>query len=104
MVEEQNAWANRAYKGESPWERQAFDEGHPPAVNMQIEFDLKHVQFVKDEMCAKHAFTQTHLIHKYNPYPEKYFTFVVITDDQSGVLGQTEFPQDWSEDSKEQMI
>jgi hypothetical protein len=104
MIVEQNRWANEAFKGASPWERMSFDTGHPAAVDMQISFKLVNISIVTDPDCAKFGFTNTARMHKYNKGPAKYFTIVVITNDASGVLGQTEFPFDILEDSLEQMV
>lgn len=104
MVREQNDWTNMAYSGNSPWAARSFDTGHPPAVNMDIHFDLKEVQFVTDPSCARYGFVNTSSVYKYNADPLKFFTIVIIGDDQSGVLGQTEFPQTWEETSQEQMV
>jgi hypothetical protein len=104
MVREQNDWANMAYSGKSPWEARSFDKGPPPAVNMDIQFDIVDVKFVTDPDCAKYGFVNSASVYKYNQDPLKYFTIVVISDDQSGVLGQTEFPQTWEENGQEQMV
>jgi hypothetical protein len=104
MVREQNDWANMAYSGKSPWEARSFDTGPPPAVNMDIQFDLVDVKFVTDPDCARYGFVNSTSVYKYNQDPLKYFTIVVIGDDQSGVLGQTEFPQTWEENGQEQMV
>jgi len=104
MVREQNDWTNMAYGGTSPWERRSFDTEHPPAVDMGIQFDLKEVTFVTDPNCARYGFVNTSSVYKYNAGPLEFFTIVIIGDDQSGVLGQTEFPQTWAETSQEQMV
>jgi hypothetical protein len=103
-VREQNRWANEAFGGRSPWERMGFDTGRPVSVDMKMTFELVDVTFVTDEECAKNGFLRTELLHKYNPSPLEFLTVVVITDDQSGVLGQTEFPFDAPEDSPEQLV
>jgi len=104
MVREQNDWANKAYSGKSPWEARSFDSNAPPQVDMDIQFDLKEVRFVTDPNCARYGFANTSNVYKYNDDPLTSFTIVVIGDDQSGVLGQTEFPQTWDEFSREQMV
>jgi len=105
MVKEQNRWANEAFKGASPWERMNFDNGHhPAAVDMQISFKLVNVSIVTDPDCARFGFTNSARLHHYNKDPANHFTVVVITNDQSGVLGQTEFPFDIKEDSGDQMV
>jgi len=103
-VIEQNRWANEAFKGMSPWTRMDFDGDHPPAVDMQISFKLMNVSIVTDAACARQGFTNTRNIHKYNQDAANYFTVVIITNDQSGVLGQTEFPHELAEDDPEHMV
>jgi predicted Zn-dependent protease len=103
-VREQNRWANEAFRGQTPWKRMDFDDGHPVAVDMQIAFKLVNISIVTDDACAKQAFTNSRLIHKYNQNPADYFTVVIITNDQSGVLGQTEFPHELTEDDPEMMV
>jgi hypothetical protein len=104
MIREQNRWANEAFKGASPWERMDFDKGNPVSVDMQISFKLVNISIVTDPECARDGFTDTARLHGYNKDPSKHFTIVIITNDASGVLGQTEFPFDLSEDSLEQMV
>jgi len=105
MIREQNRWANEAFKGESPWEEMSFDKGqHPAAVDMQMSFKLVNISIITDPDCARYWFTNTARLHGYNADPQKYFTVVIITNDASGVLGQTEFPFDISEDSREHMV
>jgi len=104
MVREQNEWVNQAFSGNSPWKRMGFDNGHPVSVDMQISFKLVDVNIVTNPECAKHGFVNTAHLNEYNPNSEKYFTVVIITNDASGVLGQTEFPYDLPEDSASQMV
>jgi len=106
MVREQNRWANEAYRGDSPWQPMAFDRGHPDAVDMKIGFKLVDVKIVTDRECAQRGFTDwgRSLTRKYNPKPLEQLTIVIVTDDMSGVLGQTQFPFDVPEDSPEQMV
>jgi hypothetical protein len=104
MIREQNRWANDAFKGASPWERMDFDKGHPAAVDMQISFKLVNISIVTDPDCARFGFTNSARLHGYNKDPSKYFTVVIITNDASGVLGQTEFPFDISENSTDHMV
>jgi len=104
MIREQNEWTNEAFKGASPWERMNFDEGHPVSVDMQISFKLVNISIVTDPECAKYGFTNSSQVYEYNKDPSKYFTVVIITNDASGVLGQTEFPFDISEDSLDHMV
>jgi len=103
-VREQHRWANEAFGGRSPWERMDFDTEHPVSVDMQISLDLVNITIVTDRECAKNGFLNSGLLYKYNPSPSEYLTVVIITDDRSGILGQTEFPFDASEDSPEQMV
>jgi hypothetical protein len=104
MVREQNDWVNQAFGGHSPWKRMAFDDGHPTSVDMQISFKLVDVNIVTNPECAKFGFVNTDHLKDYNVDPEKYFTVVIITNDASGVLGQTEFPFDQPENSVSQMV
>jgi len=104
MVREQNDWVNRAFSGRSPWERMGFDTGHPASEDMQISFKLEDVQIVTDSLCATRGFTRADLLNRFNPDAAKYFTIVIITNDESGVLGQTEFPFNRREDHFEQMV
>jgi len=104
MIREQNRWANEAFKGASPWERMDFDKGHPVSADMQISFKLVNISIVTDPECAKHGFTTPSRLYVYNKDPSKYFTIVIITNDASGVLGQTEFPFEIPEDSLDQMV
>lgn len=104
MVEEQNRWANEAYRGGSPWQSESFDTRRPDSVNMQVEFVLKEVNFVTDKNCAKYGFSNMDYVHRYNPKPLEMFTIVIVMDDQSGVLGQSQFPMDAPENSKEQLV
>jgi len=104
MVKEQNRWANEAYRGGSPWQSEAFDNNRPPSVNMQVEFVLKDVKFVTDKHCARYGFANMDYVYKYNPKPLELFTIVIVMDDQSGVLGQSQFPMDSAEGSKDQMV
>jgi len=104
MVESQNWWANQAYSGSSPFQRMDFDKGTPSAVDMQIQFKLVDVKFVTDKRCAREGFMDDAHAQKYNQKPGKQLTVVVITDDESGILGQSQFPQDASEDSPEQLV
>jgi len=104
MVVEQNRWANEAFKGDSPWERMTFDTGHPVAADMQMSFKLVNISMVTDPDCARFGFTNSARLRSYNKDSANYFTVVVITNDASGVLGQTEFPFDIKEDSLDQMV
>jgi len=104
MVREQNDWVNQAFSGRSPWERMTFDTGHPVSADMQISFKLADVKFVTNKDCAKRGFSDPDILHKLNPDPEKYFTIVIITNDESGVLGQTEFPFNQRENHPDQMV
>jgi len=104
MVRAQNEWSNQAFSGNSPWTRMSFDQGHPMSADMQISFKLVDVNIVTNPECAKHGFVNTDHLKGYNANPEKYFTIVIITNDVSGVLGQTEFPFDLSENNENQMV
>jgi len=104
MVRAQNEWSNEAFSGNSPWTRMSFDQGHPMSADMQISFKLVDVNIVTNPECAKHGFVNTDHLKGYNTNPEKYFTIVIITNDVSGVLGQTEFPFDLSENNENQMV
>ncbi|CAK0851379.1 unnamed protein product [Prorocentrum cordatum] len=104
MVREQNRWANEAFRGASPWERMGFDKGRPVSVDMQISFQLVNISIVTNADCAKYGFTDTARLYEYNKDSSKYFTVVIITNDASGVLGQTEFPFDIPEDSPDHMV
>jgi len=104
-VREQNRWANEAFSGKSPWDRLGIaDEEQPPAVDMQISFNLVNISIVTDSACAHDGFTRSQPLYKYNTNPEDYFTVVIITDDRSGILGQTEFPHLLPEDDPENMV
>jgi hypothetical protein len=103
-VREQNRWANEAFSGKSPWKRMDFDTEHPPSVDMQISFKLVNISIVTDRACARRGFTNSLLLHPYNKNAADYFTVVIITDDQSGILGQTEFPHELAEDDPEHMV
>jgi len=103
-VREQHRWANEAFGGRSPWTRMDFDTVHPVSVDMQISFELAGIEVVTDRECAKNGFMNTELLHKYNPRPSEHFTVVIITDDSSGILGQTQFPFDAPENSSEQLV
>jgi len=103
-VREQNRWANEAFSGKSPWKEMSFDAAHPASVDMQISFKLVNISIVTDIACARQGFTNTQLMHKYNQHAEDFFTVVIITNDQSGVLGQTEFPHSLEEDDPENMV
>mmetsp|Transcript_69889 Transcript_69889/g.188900 ORF Transcript_69889/g.188900 Transcript_69889/m.188900 type:complete len:477 (-) Transcript_69889:195-1625(-) len=91
-VREQNRWANEAFRGKSPWKEMSFDAAHPPSVDMQISFKLMNITIVTDSACAREGFTQSRMVQKYNQNAGDDFTVVIITDDQSGFLGQTMFP------------
>jgi len=104
MVREQNDWVNQAFSGNSPWKRMSFDDGHPTSIDMQINFRLVNVSIVTDPQCAKYGFVRTEHLSVYNPQAESHFTVVIITDDVSGVLGQTEFPYDLAEGHPQQMV
>jgi len=91
-VREQNRWANEAFAGRSPWQHMDFDSKHPASVDMQISFKLMNITIVTDSACAREGFTQSRMVHKYNQNAGDDFTVVIITDDQSGFLGQTMFP------------
>jgi hypothetical protein len=92
MIEDQHAWNNEAFKGNSPWERTAsvLGRGRPEAVDMQIEFDLQDVRIVEDTECARNAFTQRSLATKYQTDPQKQLLVVAIGNDNSGTLGTTD--------------
>jgi len=104
-VREQNRWASEAFSGKTPWERMEFDDRQrPPSVDMQISFNLVNISIVTDDECARKGFSNTDLLFKYNKNAEAYFTIVIITDDQSGTLGQTEFPHLLEENSPENVV
>ncbi|CAK0867950.1 unnamed protein product [Prorocentrum cordatum] len=103
-VREQNRWANEAFGGRSPWERMGFDTARPASVDMQISFALVDITIVTDGECASKGFVNTELLHKYNPSPSEHLTIVIITNDTSGILGQTAYPFDVPEDSPENMV
>merc|ERR1719253_2044487 len=71
---------------------------------MQLRFKLVDVQFVTDKRCAQDGFLNMQHVQKYTHKPLRHFTVVIITDDQSGILGQSEFPQDAEEASPEQVV
>lgn len=104
MVREQNEWVNQAFGGRSPWERKAFDTGHPVSEDMQISFSLVDVKIVTNSACAKSGFVNPEVLHELNPDAARYFTIVIITNDESGVLGQTEFPFSRPENHADQMV
>jgi len=104
MVREQNDWVNQAFGGHSPWTRMMFDSGHPVSEDMQISFKLVDVKIVTDADCAKRGFVSPEILYQYNQDAAKYFTVVIITNDESGVLGQTEFPFNVPENSHDQMV
>jgi len=105
-VREQNRWANEALSGLSPWARTDFDgDERPASADMQISFELSDISIVTDSQCAKHGFTKPWLLHKYNQNASQHFTFVIIANDQSGVMGQSLLPHQLSEeDSPEHMV
>jgi len=103
-VREQNRWANEAFGGRSPWEQMDFDKGRPVSVDMQISFELIDITIVTDIECAQKGFVRTGLLHKYNRDPSEHLTVVIITDDSSGILGQTEFPFNAPENSPEHVV
>jgi hypothetical protein len=103
-VREQNRWSNDAFSGKSPWKEMDFDREPPPSVDMQISFKLVNISIVTDVGCATAGFSDMSLLHKYNSNAGDYFTVVIITNDQSGVLGQTQFPHELSEGSPEHMV
>lgn len=105
MIRDQVEWMTVGYSGKEPWTEVWFDRGTPPPqVNMQLEFDLKEVKFVQDPECAQHAFSNTSLAARHNLDGEGMLTYVIMTDDQSGVLGMAEFPNDWEEKSPQLMV
>jgi hypothetical protein len=87
--------------GKEEWHSQ---EDAPPHVDTQIEFTLQGLKFVEDAECAKHAFSNTSLAMRHNTDGVGLLTYVIMTDDQSGVLGLAEFPQDWQESSRELIV
>jgi hypothetical protein len=101
MIKDQVAWMNRGYTGKEEWRSR---EGAPPHVNTQIEFSLQEFKFVEDAQCAKHAFSNTSLATQYNTDGVGLLTYVIMTDDQSGVLGLAEFPHEWQESSRELIV
>jgi hypothetical protein len=103
-VREQNRWANEAFSGKSPWQRMDFDSERPPSVDMQISFKLVNISIVTDTACAREGFSNTKLLHAYNTNAGDYHTVAIITRDQSGILGQTRFPQDLEEGDPNQMV
>jgi predicted Zn-dependent protease len=103
-VREQNRWANEAFSGKSIWKQMSFDTERPPSVDMQISFKLENISIVTDAECARRGFTNTRLLHPYNQNAQDYFTVVIITNDASGILGQTEFPHELAEDDPEHMV
>jgi hypothetical protein len=104
MVREQNDWVNQAFRGSSPWNRMEWDAGHPASTDMQISFKLVDIKLVTDTECATRGFVDTDLVNPYNDDSAKLFTVVIITNDDSGVLGQTEFPFNVRENSPAQMV
>mmetsp|Transcript_93380 Transcript_93380/g.264101 ORF Transcript_93380/g.264101 Transcript_93380/m.264101 type:complete len:504 (-) Transcript_93380:246-1757(-) len=101
MIKDQVAWMNKGYTGREDWRSK---EGAPPHVNTQIEFSLNEFKFVEDAACAKHAFSNTSLATRHNTGGVGFLTYVIMTDDQSGVLGLAEFPQEWQESSQELIV
>jgi len=101
-IKEQVDWMNKGYAGREdvPWGKVE----PPPHVNTQIEFHLQEAKFVEDAECAMHAFSNTSLASRHNIDGEGTLTYVVVTDDQSGILGWAEFPNDWQESSPELMV
>jgi len=101
MIKDQVVWMNKGYRGKEEWRSQ---EDAPPHVDTQIEFNLQEFKFVEDAECAKHAFSNTSLAMRYNTDGVGLLTYVIMTDDQSGVLGLAEFPHDWPEASRELIV
>jgi len=101
-VKDQVDWINKGYSGyqDVPWGK----VDPPPRVDTQFEFYLHEAKFVEDAECAMHAFSNTSLAFRHNTDGEGMLTYIVMTDDQSGILGWAEFPNDWEESSPELMV
>merc|ERR1719254_245259 len=83
---------SRAYAGRTPWTPQSFDQGRAPLqVDMQVEFELKDIKYVRDLDCAQKTFIDTNHAAKYNNDSDTLFTVVIVSDDQSGILGMADF-------------
>jgi hypothetical protein len=102
MVEDQVSWMNTAYAGKEPWTLEYSDFGVvPPHVDMQVQFELVNVSYVHDPGCARDMFTEPHLASRHNTHGEGMLTYIISTDDQSGILGMAEFPTRVPESSQE---
>jgi len=117
MLKDQARWMTSAYRGRSTYTKMDFDHEELPQVDMQIEFNLRRedctptagddcyrIEFVRDEMCAKHAFSKKETAARHNKDPHGLFTIVFVGDDQSGVLGMAEFPQLVMEGNKDLVV
>jgi hypothetical protein len=102
MINDQVDWMNKGYMGNEEWRGGTVKP--PPHVNTQIEFHLQEAKFVEDADCAKDGFSDPSLASRHNTDGEGMLTYVVMTDDRSGVLGSAEFPNDWQESSPELMV
>jgi len=102
MVEDQVSWMNTAYAGKEPWTLEYSDFGVvPPHVDMQVQFDLINVSYVHDAECARNMFTVPSLASRHNQNGEGMLTYIIATEDQSGILGMAEFPTRVQESSNE---
>mmetsp|Transcript_8414 Transcript_8414/g.23629 ORF Transcript_8414/g.23629 Transcript_8414/m.23629 type:complete len:487 (-) Transcript_8414:145-1605(-) len=100
MIEDQVSWMNTGYSGQSPVRLESFDRAvEPPHVDTQLQFELVNLTLVGDAACARQMFTDNPLAFKYNQDGLGMLTYIVATDDQSGILGMAEFPTSVPESS-----
>jgi hypothetical protein len=93
MIEEQVSWMNSGYSGRSPVQLESFDRAvEPPHVDTQLQFELVNVTLIGDAKCARQMFTENTLAFQYNRDGLGVLTYIIATDDQSGILGMAEFP------------
>jgi len=105
IIKGQVDWMTKGYSGQEALTQQLFDfDMAPPSVDMQVEFDLLEIRYVQDEECAQKSFTNTSLAYRHNTDGDGILTYVIMTDDQSGVLGMAEFPFDWQESSPQLIV
>merc|ERR1719355_58478 len=59
---------------------------------------------VEDVECAQRAFLNNSLATRHNHDGTGKFTYIIVTDDVSGILGMAEFPQSVPESAPELMV
>lgn len=93
MIEDQVSWMNTGYSGQQPQKRESFDgTTDPPHVDTQLQFELTNFTLIGDAPCARKMFTDNSLAFQYNQDGLGFLTYIIATDDQSGILGMAEFP------------